>query len=183
MAKVTAPLMSMDASGKFGGALVFGKWKGRPTVRKLVTPANPQSANQTTSRNIIRVLGAGQHFASLTTLKRSGETLTDKAELTALAPSGQAWNGFLVKSAVGAGDVNYTAATTAYAALQAAEKTAWNTAAAALTPPIPAVAQATAGGGTGTAMTAGEVFFHYCYGLYMAGVMATAPGATPPTYA
>lgn len=183
MAKVTAPLMSMDASGKFGGALVFGKWKGRPTVRKLVTPSNPQSTDQVASRNAVRVLAAGQHFANLTALVRSGETLTDKAELVSRAPSGQAWNGFLVKSGIGAGQVNYDAATAAYAALQAGDRTAWNTAAGALTPAIPAVAQQVAGGGAGTPLTAGEVFFHYCYALYVAGVMATAPGATPPTYA
>lgn len=183
MAKVTAPLMSMDASGKFGGALVFGKWKGRPTVRKLVTPSNPQSADQTTARNAVRVLGAGQHFAAVTALVRSGETMTDKAELQSRAPGGQAWNGYLVKSAIGAGQVTYDAATAAYAALQAGDRTAWNSAAGALTPAIPAVAQATAGGGSGTPMTAGEVFFHYIYGLYAAGVVASIPGATPPTYA
>lgn len=183
MAKVTAPLMSMDASGKFGGALVFGKWKGRPTVRKLVTPSNPQTTGQTEARNMIRVLGAGQHFASLTALKRAGETLTDAQELQSVAPSGQAWNGYLVKCAVGAGQVNYDAATAAYTALAAGEKTAWNNAAAALVPAIPAVAQATAGGGAGAPMAAGEVFFHYCYGLYVSGAMAAAPGAVPPVYA
>lgn len=183
MAKVTAPLMSMDASGKFGGALVFGKWKGRPTVRKLVTPSNPQSAGQTSARNDVRVLAAGQHFANLTTLKRSGQTLTDKQLLASAAPSGQAWNGFLVKSGIGAGSLNYAAATAAYAALQAADRTAWNTAAGNLTPAIPSVAQAAAGGGAGTPLTAGEVYFHYVYALYVAGVVTTVPGATPPTYA
>lgn len=183
MAKVTAPLMSMDASGKFGGALVFGKWKGRPTVRKLVTPSNPQSADQTAVRNALRVMAAGQHFAQLTALIRAGETLTDKAEMASLAPSGQAWNGFLVKSGIGAGQVNYAAATDAYAALQAADRTAWGVAAAALTPAIPAVAQSVAGGGSGTPLTAGEVYFHYVYALYVAGAVAAVPGATPPTYA
>jgi hypothetical protein len=183
MAKVTAPLMSMDASGKFGGALVFGKWKGRPTVRKLVTPSNPQSAGQTAVRNALRVLAAGQHFAQLTALARSGETMTDKAEMASLAPSGQAWNGFLVKSGIGAGQVQYAAATAAYAGLQVGDRTAWNTAAGLLTPAIPAVAQATEGGGSGTPLTAGEVYFHYIYALYVAGAVATVPGAIPPTYA
>lgn len=183
MAKVTGPLMSMDASGKFGSAIVFGKWKGRNTVRKLVTPANPMSADQETARNAIRVLGAGQRFANLTTLKRSGETLTDKAELVTLAPSGQAWNGFLVKSAIGVNAATYAAATAAYAALQSGDRTAWASAAAALTPAIPAVAQKSAGGTAATSLTAGEVFYHYVYGLYMAGVVASVPGATPPTYA
>lgn len=183
MAKVTAPLMSMDASGKFGGALVFGKWKGRPTVRKLVTPSNPQSVDQVATRNALAVLANGQKFANATALIRSGETLTDKAELVTLAPSGQAWNGFLVKSGIGANLVTYEAATAAYAALQAGDRTAWNTAAGALTPAIPATAQRAAGGGFGTSLTAGETYFHYIYALYAAGVVAAVPGATPPTYA
>jgi hypothetical protein len=51
MAKVTGPLLSLGARGKFGGALVFGIWKGIPTVRQYVTPANPQTAGQTSQRN------------------------------------------------------------------------------------------------------------------------------------
>lgn len=183
MAKTTGPLMSMDASGKFAGALVFTKWKGRPVVRQLVTPSNPMSADQVTARNAVRVLGAGQRFANLTTEKRSGETETDKALLITAAPSGQAWNGYLVKSAIGAGQVNYDAAATAFAALTSPQKDAWDTAAEGLTPAIPEVAQMTAGNVPGTPMRTGEVFFHYVYGLYVAGVVATVPGATPPTYA
>ena len=183
MAKVTGPLMSMDASGKFAGTLVFGKWKGRPTVRQLVTPANPQTLGQTDQRNMVRVLGAGQRFANLTMLKQSTETLTDKVLLTAAAPAGQAWNGYLVKSAIGAGSLNYTAAQTAYAALTAGDKTAWNNAAGALVPAIMPVAQTVTGGGAGTPLTAGEVFYHYVYGLYIAGINATAPGAVPTVYA
>lgn len=183
MAKVSGPLMSMDARGAFAGAIVFSAWKGRNTVRQLVTPSNPMTADQVAARNAIRVLGAGQHFASLTALKRSGETDTDAQALQALAPSGQAWNGFLVKSAIGAGQTNYDAATTAYDALTAPQKSDWDTAAGALVPAIPAVAQKAAGNVPATNMAAGAVFFHYCWGLYVAGAMASAPSGTPPTYA
>ena len=69
MAKVTGPLMSMDAAGAFGGTLVFGKWKGRNTVRQLVTPSNPQTAGQTTARNRTRVTGAMQNWVNTTTMK------------------------------------------------------------------------------------------------------------------
>lgn len=182
MAKVTGPLMSMDASGKFGDALVFGKWKGRNVVRQYTRPANPQTALQTDTRNALRVLAAGQAFAAATALKRSGETVTDLVELKASAPAGQAWNGYLVKSGIGAGLVNFDAADTAYAALSAPQKDAWDTAAAALVPAIPAVAQKAAGGASGTPMVAGQVFFHYVYALSIAGV-TTAPTGTPPTYA
>lgn len=183
MAKVSGPLMSMDASGSFAGSIVFGKWKGRNTVRQLVTPSNPQTLAQTAVRNAMRVLAAGQHFAKATSLKRSGQTSTDKQLLTAAAPSGQAWNGFLVKSGIGAGQINYTAATAAYTALSNANKTAYDTAAAALVPAIPAVAQAAAGGASGTPITAGQVYFTYLYALYVAGVLSAAPAAVPPTYA
>lgn len=182
MAKVTGPLMSMDASGKFADSMVFGKWKGRNVVRQYTKPSNPQTSLQTDTRNALRVLAAGQTFAGSTLLKRSGETTTDLVELKATAPAGQAWNGWLVKSGIGAGLVNYHAAETAYAALTAPQKAAWDTAAAALTPAIPAVAQKAAGGASATAMPAGQVFYHYIYGLKIAGV-AAAPTGTPPTYA
>lgn len=182
MAKATGPLFSLSASGGFGGALVFGQWKGRPTVRQLKTPANPRSTDQENSRNKVRVAAAGQKWANGTALVRSGETLTDKGLLQAAAPSGQAWNGHLVKSEIGSGDINYTAAATAYAALGSTPKTAWDTAAAGLTPIFPAVNQTIAGGTSTTPMSGGEAFFHYQYGLYVAGV-ADLPDDTPPTYA
>lgn len=183
MAKVTGPLMSMDASGKFADALVFSKWKGRPTVRQLVTPSNPMSADQVAARNMVACMGAAQHFFNATSLIRSGETETDKAELIAAAPAGQAWNGFLVKSGIGIGGVNYAAGVAAWNALAGGEKTAWTTAAGALTPAIPAVAQKVAGGGAGTPLPAGQVHFMAQYALYIAGTRSTVPGATPPTYA
>lgn len=173
----------MDASGKFAGALVFGKWKGRPTVRQLVTPSNPKSQTQQDARNHMRVLAAGQKFANATTAKRAGETLTDKAELVTRAPAGQAWNGFLVKSGIGAGQINFDAAAAAYSALAAGEKTAWATAAGLLVPAILPVNQVDAGGIAGTPMAAGAVYFHYVYALYIAGAATAAPGAIPPTYA
>lgn len=183
MAKVSGPLMSMDASGAFGGALVFGKWKGRPTVRQLVTPSNPQSANQTISRNRVRATGAAQHQVRLSTQLKSGQTLAEKALLMSAAPSGYAWNGHLTDSMIGSGGLTYTAAATAWAALTAPQKTAWDTAAGARVPAFGAVNQATAGGGTGTPMTAGQVYFHQQYGMFAAGVYTAAPTAVPPTFA
>ncbi|OIQ09920.1 hypothetical protein MOOR_07620 [Moorella thermoacetica] len=46
MAKVTAPLMSLDASGALGKALVFAKWKGINYARRYFVPMNPNTANQ-----------------------------------------------------------------------------------------------------------------------------------------
>lgn len=59
MAKVTAPLLSLDAAGTFGKTMTFGKWKGRHYVRQRVTPTNPNSANQQTQRSKFRDAVAG----------------------------------------------------------------------------------------------------------------------------
>ena len=174
--------MSMEASGKFAGALVFASRLGKNVVRQLVTPSNPKSLGQENARNIIRVTGAAQHFTKLTTLKGAGRSITDKAALIANTPTGQTWNSYLVKSMTGVGAVNNTAAQAIWTSLTSPEKAAWDAAAAALTPAILSVAQKGAGGVAATASTAGQVFLHYQYGLFVASI-AAIPTATPPTYA
>jgi len=182
MAKVNGPLMSMDASGGFAGALVFGKWKGRNVVRQLVIPANPHVQTQEDARNLVRAAGIAQHFANLEDDLKAGETLTDKARLIAAAPASQAWNGFLVKSMIGKGDITADAAAAAWAALTGGQKTAWDDAADALTPPITPAYQTTVLGIATTPLTSGNVFFLYEYGL-MAALGDAEPGVAPPVYA
>lgn len=182
MAKVKGALFSMDASGKFGDALVFTKWKGRQVCRQLVTPSNPQTANQVEVRNAQRVAAKCQHFANATTLKGESRLVTDKEAIKAITPSGFAWNGYFVQQIIGAGMVTYDAAVAAYTALTSPQKTAWDGAAAALTPAMTAAAQGAAGGGAGTPLPAGKVWFVYQYALALIGIAST-PTGTPPTYA
>lgn len=182
MAKVSGPLMSMDARGKFANTLVFSGWKGRPTVRQLVQPTNPMSTNQEAARNMVRTGGAIQRFCNLSVLVNANLTLNNKLEIQAITPSGQAWNGYLVNALIGKQGLAYTAGQAAWAALAGGEKTAWDNAAAALVPAIPAVAQTVAGGGAGTPLTAGNVFFLQEYALYTLGLQAV-PGAVPTVYA
>lgn len=56
MVKVTAPALSMEASGSLGGVMVFSKWKGRPYVRSLVIPSNPKSGGQVGMRAMFSFL-------------------------------------------------------------------------------------------------------------------------------
>lgn len=53
MAKVTGPLLSIDASGKIGESIVFTRWRGTKVVRQFVKPANPNSAAQQTQRGYL----------------------------------------------------------------------------------------------------------------------------------
>lgn len=185
MAKVTGPMFSLDARGKFADALVFSSWKGRPVVRQLVVPANPQSVDQQVARNIVRAFGAIQAFinnVAPTFVYDDGTTtpFTLKDTLIAAAPAGYAWNGNLVKMGIGAQQITYDAAVAAWAGVT--DKAAWTTAAGNLVPAIPAVAQIGEDGVPEANMAAGEVFFIMSYTLY-AMALAVVLDEVPPTVA
>lgn len=74
--------MSLGASGKLGGAIVFSSWKGRPVVRQLVTPANPKSAKQTARRAMMRFLS--QQWSAIGPTNQA--TWVDLAKSTNVAP-------------------------------------------------------------------------------------------------
>jgi hypothetical protein len=175
--------MSMDASGKFAGTLVFSKWKGRPTVRQLVRPSNPRSQLQQDARNAMRVLAESQRWINATSEMRPGQTMTDKALLISLAPAGQAWNGYLVKSGIGTAQLNYTTAADAYAGLDQMAMDGWEANALLRNPPFRAVATFDKDGIEGDTKSPGEVMFHTAYALYVAGAMAAAPGTNVPGWA
>lgn len=63
MAKLKAPLLSLGASGKLGGVLVFFNWKGIDVVREYVVPTNPNTALQQTQRGYITAAVAMVHTA------------------------------------------------------------------------------------------------------------------------
>lgn len=50
MAKLTAPLLSLKASGQFAKTMVYMNWKGIEDVRQYVIPANPNTAGQQAQR-------------------------------------------------------------------------------------------------------------------------------------
>ena len=81
MAKVTGPLFSIDASGKFGDSMVFGKWKGINYVRRHVTATQPNTKKQIAVRDKFRQATAlyqrlsGDDKAAWK-LKASGQPLT-----------------------------------------------------------------------------------------------------------
>jgi len=51
MARVTGPLLSLGGSGQIASTQVYATWKGRPYVRRYVIPSNPQTSEQTLTRN------------------------------------------------------------------------------------------------------------------------------------
>lgn len=53
MSKVTAPFLSIDASGTVGHTLVASKWKGRNYMRLRVIPKNLRTAGQQLTRGYV----------------------------------------------------------------------------------------------------------------------------------
>ena len=180
MARVTGPLMSMEASGTIGKTLTFANWVGRQYVRRWTRPANPQTADQMDQRNAFSIIGVGVSQANKCLQVNDSTTKTDEQAFRDKTPSGMRWNGYIQKVLTGSGAAGYNAAQAAWNALS--DKSKWETTANGLMPPVQSAPQYQAGGASGTAATPGEVLFIMNYGLYLIGARPTAPGATPPIY-
>lgn len=61
MAKLTAPLFSLEARGSIAKSLVYFPWKGINAARQYVTPANPNTAPQQTQRGYVTTIVALIH--------------------------------------------------------------------------------------------------------------------------
>ena len=181
MARVTGPLMSMEASGTIGKTLTFANWVGRQYVRRWTRPSNPQTADQMDQRNAFSIIGVGVSQANKCLQVNDSTTKTDEQAFRDKTPSGMRWNGYIQKVLTGSGAAGYKAAKLAWDAL--AKKTDWETAANGLTPPVPSAPQYLEGGATAAAATPGEVLFIMNYGLYLIGASSTVPDSTAPTYA
>lgn len=81
MARVSGPLMSLDASGTVASTIVFSKWKGRNYVRKHVKPHNPKAALQVGMRAMFSFLS--QAWASV--ISASQATWSDPADAKAIS--------------------------------------------------------------------------------------------------
>jgi hypothetical protein len=93
MAKVTGPLMSLDASGTVGNTAVFSKWKGRNYVRLRVIPQNIRSAGQQLTRGFLGVIAKAAK-AVLTAAKDGDNEFKGSkffADTKTLIASSQSW--------------------------------------------------------------------------------------------
>lgn len=119
MAKVQGPLMSMSASGTVGDSITFDK---RGFVRNRVIPANPQTPAQGNVRQ--QLLGIQKAISKV------GITVINAVKT--LAPTSYRWNSFLLQRVLGAASSEFEASRTAYAALTAPQRQAYEDAALAL---------------------------------------------------
>lgn len=107
MAKVSGPLFSVEASGKFGSALVFFPWKGINVVRQLIKPANPRTGGQGDQR---LVLGGTGRACSVV---KPTSDYAGQLNTLGLIPAAQTRQSYLVKKIIS----SYMYDATAYEAM------------------------------------------------------------------
>lgn len=109
-AKVTGPLLSLDASGSVASTMVFSRWKGINYVRQRVIPTYSNTFKQNAIRSLIT--DATQAWKSGDTVGTVVINSTYKAAFDAAA-AGLAMSGFnlFIKNCV---VINYDASTSPY---------------------------------------------------------------------
>lgn len=183
MAKVTGPLMSLEASGTIGDALTFSRWVGRPYVRRYSVPGNPQTMMQETHRNRFSAMGTIATWA--TRNNQIFDTNTDDVQklIKSKTPSDQRWNGFLLRVMTSGNGAQFNACQNAWHTITSADQTRWESTATSLTPPMPSAAQRGAGGVSIASATPGFLLFALHWALFQMGLQPAAPGSAPPIYA
>jgi hypothetical protein len=94
MAKVTFSAAVSDIRGKVGNTIVFSNWKGRPTLRRWLKPANPMTADQGDQRLILGGTGRAASVAD-----KNGDYVGQMNTL-GLIPGGQSKQSALVKQII-----------------------------------------------------------------------------------
>lgn len=110
MAKLINPLLSVDASGQFGKAMVFQKGQ---RVRAYVIPSNPKTVNQMVVRN------------KLGDIQRELKLLGSVLRVELKGGFGARWNSMILKELTANAGAALTSYTAEYAAFSSGEKSAW----------------------------------------------------------
>ena len=82
MAKVTGPLLSLDASGSVASTMTFSRWKGRNYVRQRVIPTYSNTALQAAIRDLVRdasLIWKSNGTDGVTTINTAYKTAYDAA--------------------------------------------------------------------------------------------------------
>lgn len=102
MAKSPAPFMSINPSGSIAGLLTASRWKGRPYLRLLVTPSNPQTADQGAVRSVLGAVAKACKAVLTSFVDPFGVGSMFFQSARDSAPSGQSWVSWLQRESYNA---------------------------------------------------------------------------------
>jgi hypothetical protein len=91
MAKLTAPLLSFDASGQLAKTLVFFPWKGLKVARQYVVPTNPDTPAQQDQRGYLTDIVAKIHTAQQEADPLDAVDVAAYAAWAAIQPTPRTW--------------------------------------------------------------------------------------------
>lgn len=91
MAKVTGPLLSLDASGSVAKTMTFSRWKGINYVRQRVTPTYTNTSLQAAIRDLMKQASEAWLAGSTVGAVDIDESYKDAFDAAA---QGQAYSGF-----------------------------------------------------------------------------------------
>jgi len=97
MSKVSAPFLSLDASGTVASTLTASKWKGRNYMRLRIIPANPKTAGQNSVRSILGTIAKACHAVLTSFVDTMGVGSPFFTGARDNAPSGQSWISWVQK--------------------------------------------------------------------------------------
>lgn len=99
MAKLTAPLLSLEARGAIGEALVYFPWKGRNVARAWTKPSNPRDIDQKLIRQKLAAMGKNcKAIVTPETGLLNGSAIYQL--IKDVTPATQIWNAYFVKAAL-----------------------------------------------------------------------------------
>jgi hypothetical protein len=99
MAKITAPFMSLDASGTIANTLTASKWKGRNYMRLRIIPSNPSTAGQIAVRLVLGGVAKAARAVLTSFADVGGEGSQFFQDARDGAPAGQSWISWMQKYA------------------------------------------------------------------------------------
>lgn len=99
MAKVSAPFLSLDASGTVASTLTASKWKGRNYMRLRIIPANPSTSFQIAVRLILGDIAKAARAVLTSFSDPESEGSQFFQDARDMAPSGQSWISWMQKYA------------------------------------------------------------------------------------
>lgn len=97
MAKVTAPFMSLDASGTVASTLTASKWKGRNYMRLRIIPSNPSTSFQIAVRLILGDVAKAARAVLTSFSDELGAGSQFFQDARDGAPAGQSWISWMQK--------------------------------------------------------------------------------------
>jgi len=181
MAKVTGPLLSIEARGKIADAIVFFPWKGLHVVRQWLKPTNPASTTQGYVRAAMKAIGkAIKQIVSVS----GGGALDSKVYTLATSnvPAGLNWNAWLGQGFLNllqSGNTFVQGSLTdlidGFSSLNTTDYAAWGTNATVL-----GMSDFAFGYGYTTNIEAGCQLYFLALGCYHNSMLASAPYNTDP---